>query len=361
MIPDNKTYLPPREEYEAYLERIWESGWVTNDGRLLRTLESRLAETFGAKHVKVVANGTLALQLAIRACELEGEVITTPFSYVATTGAVLWEECEPVFVDIDPDTYTLNPDQVEDALTADTCALLPTHVFGVPCEVTRLRALADQHDLSLIYDAAHAFGSEVNGTSALRFGDLSAISFHATKLFHTVEGGAIITDSDAAAEDIHLMRSFGHEGRDYRRSGINAKNSEFHAAMGLCLLPRMEEFIDHRRRLYEQYQSRLASLPLTFQTIPDNCTYNYAYCPVLFPSHERMLQVKGGLEDREIYTRRYFSPALNRLPYLDASECPVAERVAKRVLCLPFYQEMTVDEVDQVAAALHDVWACSTS
>jgi len=285
-------------------------------------------------------------------------VITTPFSYVATTGAVLWEACDPVFVDIDPDTFNLDPDQVAEAVSEDTCAILPTHVFGVPCEVARLRSVADRHDLTLIYDGAHAFGTEVNGTSALRFGDLSAISFHATKLFHTVEGGAIVTDSDSIAEDIDLMRAFGHEGRDHRRSGINAKNSELHAAMGLCLLPRMDAFINHRRRLYERYRSQLQDLPLTFQTIPDHCTtYSHAYCPVLFPSHQRMTQVREGLEGQAIHTRRYFSPALNQLPYLDGADCPTAERVAERILCLPFYQDMTVEQVDRVASAIHEEWA----
>jgi dTDP-4-amino-4,6-dideoxygalactose transaminase len=356
MIPPNKTYLPPREEYQSYLEDIWKSGWVTNDGQMLRTLEARLTEFLGADHVRLVANGTLALQLAIRVLELEGEVITTPFSYVATTGALLWEHCEPVFVDIDPHTFNLDAGGVEDAITPDTCALLPTHVFGVPCDVQALRTIADQHGLRVVYDGAHAFGTERDGRSLLLRGDLTATSFHATKLFHTVEGGALVTDDPDLAEQIDLLRAFGHRENDHFRNGINAKNSELHAAMGLCLLPRMEAFIEQRRALYAMYREHLQHLPLTFQHIPEKDTYNYAYFPVLFPSHACMMTVKERLARREIYARRYFWPALNRLPYVEAPPCPVAERVAARILCLSFFQEITAAQVRQVAAAIDEAW-----
>lgn len=356
MIPSNKVYLPPKEEYASYLDDIWDSGWVTNNGDLLQELESQLADALDVAHVRVVANGTLALQLALRVMDLQGEVITTPFSYVATTSALVWESnCKPVFADVLPDTFNLSPASVEAMVTPDTCALLPTHVFGVPCDVDALQEIAAAHDLALIYDAAHAVGTKVQGHSLLTCGDLSAISFHATKLFHTVEGGALMTNNEAIAQKIDLLRAFGHEGTNHQLSGINAKNSEFHAAMGLCLLPRLEAFIAHRKSMYRLYRAELEGLSLTFQAMPDCCSYNYAYFPVLFPAHEVMMEVKEALEDQEIYTRRYFNPALNRLPYIKARACPNAEDIAQRILCLPFFQEITEEEVCQVASAIRSV------
>ena len=356
MIPSNKTYLPPREEYEKYLDQIWESGWVTNDGDLLEKLESELKECFRADYVRIVSSGTFALQIAIRALDLDGDVVTTPFSYVATTGALIWEKCDPVFADIDPDTFTIDPATAEAAITPDTSALLPTHVFGVPCDVEALDAIADEHDVSLLYDGAHAFGTEINGRSLMTHGDMTAISFHATKLFHTVEGGAIVTDDPNMVEQIELTRAFGHRGNDHFCTGINAKNSELHAAMGLCLLSRMDEFIDRRREAYQLYTSLLDDLPLQFQEIPASCTYNYSYFPGVFPSHECMMTVKRRLEESDIHARRYFTPSLNKLPYVEASECPVAEAVADRILCLPFFQEITAEQIKQVAAGIRESW-----
>ena len=356
MIPSNKVYLPPKEEYEAYLDEIWDSGWVTNNGELIQTLERRLAKAFDVEYVRIVANGTLALQLALRVMNLQGDVVTTPFSYVATTSALIWEtNCTPVFADVSPDTFNLSPERVEEAITEETCALLPTHVFGVPCDVNALRDIAEAHDLAVIYDAAHACGATLQGRSLLAYGNLSAVSFHATKLLHTVEGGALITDDPATAEKVDLLRAFGHEGPRYRISGINAKNSEFHAAMGLCLLPRLSAFIKQRRTMYRLYRSELEGLPLSFQHIRDDCGYNYAYFPVLFESHQAMLDVKSGLAEKEIYARRYFSPSLNKLPYIEAKSCPTAEDISSRILCLPFFQEITEDEVLRVTSSIRTI------
>lgn len=353
MIPSNKVYLPPKEEYTQYLDRIWENGWVTNNGELLRTLESRLEDTLGAKHVRVVANGTLALQVGLRALNLTGEVITTSFSYVATTSALIWESgVEPVFADIQPDTFNIDPGDVEDLITDETSAILPTHVFGVPCDVDRLDAIAKAHNLHVMYDGAHAVGTRMGDRSVLLSGDLTAVSFHGTKLFHTVEGGALVTDDDAIAERIDLVRAFGHVGNDHHMSGINAKNSEFHAAMGLCLLPRLPIFIKQRKQRYEQYRRHLQDVPVAFQTLPEGGRYNYAYFPVLFSNPEQMVAVQEHLADNDIHARRYFTPALNQLPYVDAPACPVAESVSRRILCLPFFQEITEEEIARVAAAV---------
>ena len=360
MIPQNKTYLPPKEEYGEYLDYIWESGWVTNDGALLNKLETKLEEYLDAEYVRVVSSGTFALQLAIRALDLEGPILTTPFSYVATTGALVWEKCDPIFADIDPETLTIDVKKARDAITPETGGVLSTHVFGVPCAVEALRSMAEAHNIPLIYDGAHAFGTEMGGRSLLTYGDVTAVSFHATKLFHTVEGGAVITSDRDVAEQVELMRAFGHRGPNHLRSGINAKNSELHAAMGLCLLPRIRDFIDTRRRMYELYRSLLQDLPLDFQTVPSSCDYNYSYFPVLFPSSESRRVVRQRLADREIRTRRYFAPALNQLPYVDGSECPVAESTVNRVLCLPFFQEITPEQIRRVASTLHKVWPDTT-
>lgn len=356
MIPSNKVFLPPRQEYDAYLDEIWESGWVTNNGELLQRLERELAKKLDVSYVRIVANGTLALQLGLRALDLQGEILTTPFSYVATTSALVWEnDCHPVFVDVEPDTFNFSSRAANEAITDQTCAMLPTHVFGVPCDVEPLQALSRSHDLPVLYDGAHAFGTEVNGTSVFQHGDLTAISFHATKLFHTVEGGAVVTDNPDVAERIDLLRAFGHQGNDHFISGINAKNSELHAAMGLCLLPRMDRFIRHRRSMYVHYKEALRGLPLQFQTIPDHCShYNAAYFPILLPSDTVLEAVQAHLEDADIYTRRYFRPSLNQLPYIDAGSCPNAEDIASRVLCLPFFQEIDRSQIDRVASAIHE-------
>lgn len=306
---------------------------------------------------RATRNGTLALQLSLRALDLDGEVLTSPFSYVATTSALIWEDkCTPVFVDIDPETLNMSPREAKASLTERTCAIVPTHVFGVPCDVESLSEIAETHDLPLLYDGAHAFGTEVHGTSVFQHGDLTAISFHATKLFHTVEGGAIVTNDDELADRIDLLRAFGHRGNDHFISGINAKNSELHAAMGLCLLPRLPSFIEHRRDMYQHYKEALEGLPLRFQTIPDYCThYNASYFPVLLPSESVLETVQSALKARDIYARRYFTPSLNQLPYVDASRCPHAEDAARRVLCLPFFQEIRPRQIDCVASALRDV------
>jgi len=349
LITVTQSSLPPLEEYVAYLTGIWERVRLTNNGPLLLQLEAELREYLDVPHVHFTSNGTIALQLAIRALELTGEIITTPFSYVATTSAILWENCSPVFVDIEDQTFCLDADKIEAAITPRTCAILATHVFGFPCDVVKIEAIAARHHLKVIYDGAHAFGTRVDGRSLLSYGDIATCSFHATKLFQTGEGGAIVVKDEQLSRKINLLKSFGHVGDEHFALGINGKNSELHAAMGLCLLPRVAGFIEERAALYQLYRAELADLPLTFPVRPAHTEYNYAYFPVVFEDEAQLLEVKAQLAAEQIDTRRYFFPSLNRLPYLTGEPCPVSEDIAVRVLCLPFYPQLGPDLVRRMA------------
>lgn len=345
-----KTYLPPLQEYVKYLEKIWKSNWVTNHGPFVVELEERLKKILGVKHLFFTSNGTIALQIAIKALELKKEIITTPFSYVATTTSVLWENCIPVFVDIDPETFCMDQRRIEERITPDTEAILATHVYGIPCAVEEIEKIAKKHRLKVIYDAAHAFGTLYKGKPLAAYGDISTLSFHATKLFHTIEGGAVITDDDALAEKILLYRSFGHIDENYFSIGVNGKNSEFHAAMGLCLLDKVPEFINIRKQLFSEYDKQLKHLNLIRPVVPENTEYNYAYYPVVFKDEKTLLMVKAALVGQNIFPRRYFYPSLNKLPYsVSADVCPFSESYAERTLCLPLYQELAMEDVVKIS------------
>jgi len=350
MINVTKSYLPPLEEYVQYLQGIWERDQLTNNGPLVKELEAKLRDYLGVKHLFFVSNGTIALQIAIKALSLHGEIITTPFSYVATTSSIVWESCQPVFVDVDPEKLYLNPDLIEEAITSRTTAILTVHVYGYPCDVERIQAIADLHGLKVIYDAAHAFGVRYKGQSLLTHGDISTLSFHATKLFHTVEGGALITDDDEVAHRIAYMRNFGHEGTEnFWGLGINGKNSEFHAAMGLCILPKVPELITERKAISELYDKLLQDTGLVRPKFSDDTEYNYAYYPVLFNSEKQLLTARATLNANDIFPRRYFFPALNKLPYVKQQVyMPIAERIAKQVLSLPMYPTLSKETVERI-------------
>jgi len=349
MINVTRAFLPPLENYLEYLERIWASAWLTNNGELVQELEAKLALHLEVPHIQYLSNGTVALQVALKALNITGEVITTPFSYVASTTSILWEQCKPVFVDIEDRTFCINADKIEAAITPKTQAILAVHVYGYPCDVTQIDALAKKYDLRVIYDAAHAFGVRLNGVSLLNFGDLATLSFHATKLFHTVEGGGIVTHSNEMAEQIWLRMSFGHRGDEYHTVGINGKNSEFHAAMGLAVLPFVRELVTRRRIISELYDSKLRDKGLQFPQKTPGLEYNYSYYPVIFKTEAQLLRVKSALMKQEINTRRYFYPALNKLPYLRGNDCPVAESISTRVLCLPLYPDLTDVQAIQIS------------
>jgi dTDP-4-amino-4,6-dideoxygalactose transaminase len=350
MINVTKSYLPPQEEYNEYLKGIWQRVHLTNHGPLVVELEEKLKEFLGVKHLFFLNNGTIALQIAIKALDLKGEIITTPFSYVATTSSIVWENCKPVFADIHPQSYCLDPAKIEAHITPKTTAILATHVYGNPCDVEAIQKIADKHKIKVIYDAAHAFGVTYKNTSVLNFGDISTLSFHATKLFHTIEGGAIVTNDDQLAHRISYMRNFGHNGsEDFWGVGINGKTSEFNAAMGLCILPKMGEIVAKRRLLTEKYDKILANLGLAKPFIANEAAYNYAYYPIIFKSEEDLLQVKKNLNAANIYPRRYFYPSLNTLNYVDNDKMPISEDISTRVLCLPLYYDLKEVEVQMIA------------
>ena len=344
-----KSYLPPLEEYLHNLQRIWASNQLTNNGPLVQELETKLKEYLGVEHLFFVSNGTIALQIAIKALDLCGEIITTPFSYVASTSSIIWEGCQPIFVDIEPDMLTIDPYLIEAAITPRTTAILAVHVYGQPCNVERIQEIADLHGLRVIYDAAHAFGVWYRDMSLVNYGDISTLSFHATKLFHTVEGGAIITNDDDLAHLISYMRNFGHRGQEkFWGLGINGKNSEFHAAMGLCILPHVEEIIADRKKVSGWYDELVEGSRLIRPVLKEGMIYNYAYYPVIFKSEVNLLSAIKALNEIEIYPRRYFFPSLNELPYLVYQPSPISEDFASRILCLPLYDGLNQMEVETI-------------
>lgn len=346
-----KTYLPPIEEFEYYVQKIWNSGQLTNNGALLREFEERIGHYLDVDNFQFVTNGTLALQLAIRGLGIEsGEIITTPFSYVATASAILWERCTPVFIDIDSKTLNIDPSLIEAAITPNTKAIMAVHVFGNPCDVIEIEKVAKKHELKVIFDAAHAFGVSVRDKSVFSYGDISACSFHATKLFHTIEGGGIVSSSARVSKKINLMKRFGHDGDDHYELGINAKASEFQAAMGLSNLLHIKQIINQRRFIYGLYDSLLESVDsVRGQHIAKDVSYNYAYYPVIFESETQLKRVFSNLENHNVFPRRYFYPSLNRLPYInDGQDCPISEDIASRIACLPLYAGLEFDEVEDI-------------
>lgn len=348
-ITVTKPFLPPYAEYQAYLKGIWDREWLTNNGPLVNELELKLKEYLGVDHLLFLGNGTIALQIAIRALDLQGEIITTPFSYVATTSSIVWERCQPVMVDIYRKTLNIDPDKIEQAITEKTTAILATHVFGNPCAVETIAGIAKKHGLRVIYDAAHAFGTVYKGRSLLAYGDIATCSFHATKLFHTIEGGAVITPDAEVLKGMALMRNFGHKSlTEFDGIGINGKNSEMHAAMGLCNLKHIARILDVRRKLCQHYASHLEGLPVTFQEIAPDTQYNYAYFPMIFENESMLLRVLEQLNLNNIYPRRYFYPCLSELPYVKGQKVPIAEDISRRILSLPLYHTLSDEEIDMI-------------
>ena len=350
MINATKPYLPPKESFNKYVDDIWKTGWLTNNGKHLRELEIQLNDYLGTRHLAVVNNGTIAIQIIIKAMQLHGDVITTPFSYVATTSSLVWENCNPVFADIDPETLCISPAEIEKRITPNTTAILATHVFGVPCDVEAIQAIADHRNLKVIYDAAHAFGVSFKGESLLNFGDASTLSFHATKLFHTVEGGAMICKDESLFKTMEYMRRFGHDGPyKFHGLGINGKISEVHAAMGLCILPHMESIYARRKAICDMYDSYLLSTALRRPRIPEGTSYNYAYYPLIFPDEKCLNRVIGALEAKAVNGRKYFSPSLNTLDYVDSDPMPVSEDISKRIFCLPLFHDLPDDAIEMIS------------
>ena len=355
MINVARTYLPPLGEYNKYLKKIWKTRHVTNQGEFTLELTRKLSEYLETKNLRFTSNGTMSLMVAMRALGLTGEVITTPFSYVATTSSLVWMGLEPKFVDIESDTLCINPEKIEKAITKDTSAILATHVYGNPCSVRKIQKIADKHNLKVIYDAAHAFGVRYLDKPISSYGDVSIFSFHATKILHTIQGGAVISRTKAVHERVDYMVRFGHDGpHDFHGVGINGRNSDFHAAIGLCLLPMMDEFIKIRKELSETYNNCLDFSKLTRPKTRKNTDYNYAYYPVIFKSEKQLLMTVDNLVKHEINSRRYFYPSLDRLKYLKSPKMEVSNDIAKRVLCLPLYHELETASVKKISKIVND-------
>ena len=349
-----KSFLPPIEEYEKCLQEIWGNNQITNGGPLVEKLEDEIRNYLNVPDFQYVVNGTIALQLAISGLELEDcEIITTPFSYVATVNAILWQRCRPVFVDINPETLCINPVEIESKITSHTKAIMPVHVFGNICDIEAISAIAEKHDLKVIYDAAHAFGVNYKNQSVMSCGDVSACSFHATKLFHTIEGGGVFCKNKKTSDRIDLQKRFGHIGENHYLLGINAKASEFHAAMGLVNLSHINDIINDRRRISELYDELLNKTNICYRPQINKDGYNYAYYPVLFANSVLKNKVIKDLNDLNIFPRRYFYPSLNTLPYLDEYEaCPISEDVCDRVLCLPLFVDLQEEVVQKICETI---------
>lgn len=350
MIPVTKPFLPPIEEYKQYIDGIWQSQWLTNMGPLATELEIKLQHYLGLKQLLFVTNGTMALQMAIKALGIKDEIITTPFSFVATTSSIVWEGCTPVFVDIDRDSLCIDPTKIEEAITDKTSAILATHVYGNPCDVEALEKIAQKYNIKLIFDAAHSFGVEINGKSVFEYGDISICSTHATKLYHSIEGGFIATKDVLLSKKLASMRNFGiSDCSSFSELGVNGKNSEFHAAMGLVNLNYVKAIHNKQQELTENYDIKLKDLKAVKPFWHKQALFNYQYYPVVFESEELLLKIKAKLDAREIFTRRYFYPSLaSSLPYLEPQFLPITDNVSKRVLCLPLYYDLTLEEVDMI-------------
>ena len=351
MINVTKTFFPPLEEYEQQLQRVWKNQWLTNRGELLLELEEKIKKYLSVSNIIIMTNGTIPIQIALKILGNSGEIITTPFSYVATTASILWENCTPVFVDIHPEYLTIDETKIEAAITLKTTAILATHVFGNPCHVTAIEAIAKKHNLKVIYDAAHAFGVIYEGKSLFDYGDVSTCSFHATKLFHTGEGGALFCNDAELHRKMFYSHNFGHNGPlAFHGLGINGKISELQSAMGLTVLPYIDEIIKSRKDTVDYYTENLDFNKLLTIKIRENTTWNYSYYPILFNSEEQLLRVQKALNEAQIFPRRYFYPSLNTIDFVKGTSMPISESVAARVLCLPLYAGLLEEELSLITS-----------
>lgn len=349
MIPVTKTFLPPIEEYNQWVKKVFDNQWLTNRGELVNLLEDKLKAYLNIDWITITNNGTVPIQMALKLLAKGGEVITTPFSYVATTAAIVWENCTPVFVDIHPEYLTIDETKIEAAITSNTTCILATHVFGNPCNIEVIEAIAKKHNLFVIYDAAHCFGVNYNGNSIFNYGDISTCSFHATKLFHTAEGGAMFTNDAQLKHQLFFSHNFGHNGPlAFHGLGVNGKISELQAAMGLSVFPYMSEILSGRKKVVDTYNSKLNFSKIKKLKIRDNTEWNYSYYPVIFESEEKLLEIVEVLSKHEITPRRYFYPSLNTLPYVKPSSMPVSESIAKCILCLPLYVGLSEKELMEI-------------
>lgn len=361
-IPVTQPFLPELSEFVPYLEKIWDNRWLTNNGPFHQELEAKLAEYLGVEHVSLFNNATIALITALQAMRIHGEVITTPYSFVATSHSIMWNGLEPVFVDIDPTTFNIDPAKIEAVITPRTTAIMPVHCYSNPCDVEAIQKIADNYGLKVIYDAAHAFGVNYKGESLLKWGDLSILSFHATKVFNTFEGGAIISPDAKTKQRIDRLKNFGiADELTVTAPGINGKMSEINAAFGLVQLKHIDDAMAQRQAVDSRYRSELAEVTgITLYQHDINANSNFSYFPILveaeYPLSRDELYEK--LKANGILSRRYFYPLISNmpiyrgLPTADAVHLPLANALAEKVLCLPIFNELTIEQQQQVIALI---------
>lgn len=354
MILVTKTFLPPQEEYNKQIKRAWDNAWLTNRGELTLELEQKLKQHLGISNIIMTNNGTLPIQIALKLLAKGGEVITTPFSYVATSAAIIWENCKPVFVDIDPEHLTIDENKIEDAITSKTTSILATHVFGNPCNVEVIESIAKKHNLSVIYDAAHCFGVNYKDQSIFNYGDVSTCSFHATKIFHTAEGGAMFCNDEKLYHKLFYSHNFGHNGPlEFHGLGINAKISELQSAMGLSIFPYIKTIFSERKKVVDFYNAHLNFSLLSKIKIRENTQWNYSYYPVIFDSQNTLLKVLKALENENIIPRRYFYPSLNTIPYVNGGTMPISESISERIVCLPLYVGLNEIDLEKIVTIIN--------
>jgi dTDP-4-amino-4,6-dideoxygalactose transaminase len=355
MINVTKTFLPPLEEYMYQVKRAFDNNWLSNRGELVLELEEKLKAYLEIDNIIIMNNGTIPLQIALKLLGGGGEIITTPFSYIATTAAIVWENCTPVFVDIDPVYLTIDETKIEAAITSKTTCILATHVFGNPCNVEAIDIISKKYNLKVIYDAAHCFGVKYKGKSIFEYGDVSTCSFHATKLFHTGEGGAIFCNDIELRKKIFYSHNFGHNGPlNFHGLGINGKISELHAAMGLVVLPYTLEILKSRKIIVEEYEKLLNYKLFDKLILRHGTEWNYSYFPIIFKEIKNMNIVLGRLSSNNIFPRRYFAPSLNTLNYVMKTKNPISESISERILCLPLYKDLSIENLQLIVSLINN-------
>lgn len=359
MINVTKTFLPSIESYQSYLKRAWDKVWLTNRGELTLELEKKIKQKYNTTNLIITNNGTIPLQIALILLGNQGDIITTPFSYVATTSSILWENCTPVFVDIHPEYLSIDETKIEAAITSKTTAILATHVFGNPCHVEAIESIAKKHNLAVIYDAAHCFGVVYNNSSIFNFGDVSTCSFHATKIFHTGEGGAMFCKDENLFHKLFYSHNFGHNGPlEFHGIGINAKISELQSAMGLAVFDELDFIFSERKKVVDFYLNNLDFTKLSTMKIRENTQWNYSYFPVIFNSEEELLKVQNILNESEIFPRRYFYPSLNTIDFVKGEAMPISESIASKILCLPLFVGLEKQDLEKITTIINTTVLC---
>lgn len=347
--------LAPLDEYNEILKGVWDRGILTHNGPLVQQFEREIIDLLKLPSFVAVSNGTIALQMAIKGLELKGEIITSPFTWIATISSIMWEGCTPVFVDIDPETLNIDVSKIEQKITNKTCAIMPIHVFGNPCDINGIAEIANRYNLKIIYDAAHAFGSTYNGKSVLEYGDVSAVSLHATKILNCAEGGGCVANDIELVEKLERIRFFGHDNsKNVIEEGFNGKMTEVHAALGLANLKYFSDVLNDRKTKYLLYKKLLSEFDKIKFQIEKYGESNYSYFPIILESEELLIKIESELNSKNIFPRRYFYPSVNTYSALYKHESNHwSENIAKRILCLPLYRNLKIEQIEEICKIIY--------